>query len=233
MGRELEVAIPTKDVTLEGTLSMPDVARGVVLFAHGSGSSRFSPRNRWVSHRLQSAGLATLLMDLLSAEEEQEDLVTRRLRFDIDLLARRLVDAVDWLARIPETRTLSVGCFGSSTGGAAALVAAARRPQRVRAVVSRGGRPDLAAEALSKVRCPTLLVVGGDDTVVLALNQKAQARMECLSRLEVVTGATHLFEEPGALDRVADLAAAWFLQHLATEQPAQREERPLRRPSRD
>lgn len=231
MGRELEVAIPTRDVVLEGTLSIPDVARAIVLFAHGSGSSRYSPRNRWVAHRLQAAGLATLLMDLLSVEEEQEDQVTRRLRFDIDLLARRLVDAIDWLGRIPETRAMAVGCFGSSTGGGAALVAAALRPRRVHAVVSRGGRPDLAGASLSEVRCPTLLVVGGDDTQVIALNQKAQARMSCLNRLEIVEGATHLFEEPGTLDRVAELTAAWFTRHLtAAEQPAPREERTFRRP---
>lgn len=232
MGRALEVAIPTRDVVLEGTLSMPDVARGIVLFAHGSGSSRYSPRNRHVAHRLQAAGLATLLMDLLSAEEEQEDQITRRLRFDIDLLARRLVDAIDWLGRIPETRTLSVGCFGASTGGGAALVAAALRPRRVHAVVSRGGRPDLAGASLSEVRCPTLLIVGGEDTQVIGLNQKAQTRMTCQNRLEIVEGATHLFEEAGALDQVAELAAAWFWRHLtATEQPAMRDERTLRRPS--
>lgn len=220
MGRALEIAVPAAGVTLLGGLSIPDAPRGVVVFAHGSGSSRFSPRNRWVAHHLQAAGLATLLMDLLSADEEQEDALTRHLRFDVDLLAGRVVAAVDWLGRLPDTRALAVGCFGASTGAAAALMAAARRATRIRAVVSRGGRPDLAGAALAVVRCPTLLIVGGDDAEVIDLNQRAQALLTCPNRLEIVAGATHLFEEAGALERVAVLAAAWFSRYLGTTGPS-------------
>jgi dienelactone hydrolase len=201
-------------VQLEGNLYLPDRAQGMVLFAHGSGSSRFSPRNRFVAEALQKGGLGTLLLDLLTREEEAFDLHTGRLRFDINLLASRLRHATDWLTQHDETRALPLGYFGASTGGGAALVAAAERPQVVRAVVSRGGRPDLAGPALSLVRAPTLLIVGGADIPVIKLNQEAMTRLRTAKRLEVVPGATHLFEEPGALDRVAELARDWFLAYL-------------------
>jgi putative phosphoribosyl transferase len=215
-GEEHTVGVTAGDVTLEGTLAIPGGARGVVLFAHGSGSSRHSPRNRYVARELREGGLATLLVDLLTAEEEALDVRTRRLRFDIGLLARRLVGAIDWLAKQPESRDLAVGLFGASTGGGAALVAAADRPNRVRAVVSRGGRPDLAGEALPLVRAPTLLIVGGHDEPVIELNEEAMARMRAPLVLEVVPGATHLFEEPGALEEVARLARDWFVEQLAS-----------------
>jgi dienelactone hydrolase len=187
----------------------------VVLFAHGSGSSRRSPRNRAVARVLRSAGLATLLLDLLTSAEEAEDEFTGRLRFDVGLLARRLVGAVDWLGRTQGTAGLPIGCFGASTGAAAALAAAAERPEAVAAVVSRGGRPDLAGAALARVRAPTLLIVGGADQAVLALNRKALAQLACAEKqLIVVPGAGHLFEEPGALEEVARLAADWFSRRL-------------------
>jgi dienelactone hydrolase len=211
---ERTVVVPAGLVRLEGTLGVPANARGIVLFAHGSGSSRFSPRNRYVARVLRDAGLATLLLDLLSPVEEEVDEVTRRHRFDIAMLADRLVAAVDWLATEPDGARLGVGLFGASTGGGAALVAAAERPARVRAVVSRGGRPDLAGDALAKVRCPTLLVVGEADVEVLELNEAARARMTAEVRLVTVRGATHLFEEPGALEAVAALARDWLLEHL-------------------
>jgi putative phosphoribosyl transferase len=207
------VAVP---VTLEGDLSLPKKARGVVLFAHGSGSSRHSPRNRHVARTLNEANLATLLIDLLTPEEELIDLRTAHLHFDIGLLAERLVAATDWLTHYPDTRHLRVGYFGASTGAAAALVSAAERPQVVGAVVSRGGRPDLAGPALAGVQAPTLLIVGGNDYAVIELNQAALAQLRCEKRLVIVPGATHLFEEPGALDEVARLACEWFEHHLAT-----------------
>jgi pimeloyl-ACP methyl ester carboxylesterase len=206
-------------VLLEGNLAIPPAARGVVMFAHGSGSSRHSPRNRAVARALREGGLATLLVDLLTPEEETVDEETARLRFDIGLLADRLVDATDWLGEFEETRGFAVGYFGASTGGGAALVAAARRPNSVRAVVSRGGRPDLAGAALARVRAPTLLIVGGNDHVVLDLNREALARLRCEKRLEIVPGATHLFEEPGALAEVARLAREWFQRFLAVPSP--------------
>lgn len=210
-----QVRVPAAGVELEGDLVIPADARGVVLFAHGSGSSRFSPRNRAVAEELQHGRLATLLIDLLTRDEEEVDTRTRRLRFDIGLLAERLVDAVDWLGEDPATRAMPVGLFGASTGAAAALVAASRRPDRVRAVVSRGGRPDLAGDALAGVVAPTLLIVGGRDDPVIDLNRVAQARLRATSRLEIVPGATHLFEEPGALEAVAALARGWFERYLA------------------
>jgi putative phosphoribosyl transferase len=209
-----EVLVEAGPVTLEGTLAVPDGAIGVVLFAHGSGSSRHSARNRYVAEELQSAGLATLLFDLLTAEEEAVDARTAHLRFDIGLLAERVVGAAGWLGREPSTAALPVGCFGASTGGGAALVAAARLPERIAAVVSRGGRPDLAGEALPRVRAPTLLIVGGDDVPVIGMNQDAMARMTGEVRLEIVPGASHLFQEPGALEEVARLARAWFAEKL-------------------
>jgi putative phosphoribosyl transferase len=200
---------------LEGNLGVPDGARGVVLFAHGSGSGRHSPRNRYVAQTLRGAGLATLLIDLLTPEEEEVDLRTRHLRFDIGLLAERLVGATDWLAQDPDTRDLPVGYFGASTGAGAALVAAAQRQDIVGAVVSRGGRPDLAADDLSRVRAPTLLIVGGNDVPVIGMNREALAQLRAEKKLEIVPGATHLFEEPGALEEVARLAAGWFVRYLS------------------
>jgi dienelactone hydrolase len=213
--RAVEVA--SEAGTLRGDLVVPEKAAGIVLFAHGSGSSRLSPRNRQVAAVLQRSSLATLLFDLLTEREEAVDRVGGQLRFDIDLLARRLRTATDWVAAQPDLSELPLGYFGASTGAAAALVAAAERPQAVAAVVSRGGRPDLAGEALGRVAAPTLLIVGGDDQPVLALNREAMRRMRGLVELEIVPGATHLFEEPGTLDRAAALAARWFRRHLVAE----------------
>lgn len=193
---------------------MPESARGVVLFAHGSGSGRHSPRNRQVADVLRGAGLATLLIDLLTQDEEAEDVRTGHLRFDIGLLAERLAGATGWLKESPDTRALRIGYFGASTGAGAALVAAAKLPKDVGAVVSRGGRPDLAGDALGRVRAPTLLIVGGNDHRVIEMNEEAMDRLRSEKRLEIVPGATHLFEEPGTLDEVARLAADWFQLHL-------------------
>ncbi len=211
---ERTVTVPAGALTLEGTIGVPPGARGVVLFAHGTGSSRFSRRNRFVARVIRDAGLGTLLLDLLSREEEDVDDVTRQLRFDIEMLADRLVASIDWLARQPTTRSLPIGLFGASTGGGAALVAAAKRPERVTAVVSRGGRPDLAGDALSRVQAPTLLIVGERDEVVIRLNETAKAEMRAPVRLVVIPGATHLFEEPGALEQVATTARNWFVVYL-------------------
>ncbi len=212
--QSVEVLVRAGDAGLEGTLAIPDRPGGVVLFAHGSGSSRFSPRNRFVSDFLNEGGLATLLIDLLTAQEGALDERTAELRFDIGLLGRRLVGAVDWTDTRAETRDLPVGLFGASTGAAAALHAAAARPERVAAVVSRGGRPDLAPAALPRVRAPTLLIVGGLDGPVIGMNRRAAAQLAAEHRLEIVPDATHLFEEPGKLEEVAQLARAWFQQHL-------------------
>jgi len=209
------VSVSATGVVLQGDLSMPWKPKGVVLFAHGSGSSRHSPRNRYVAEALNEHSLGTLLVDLLTAEEEQHDEVTGRLRFDIDLLARRLVAMTDWLAGAPQTRGGLIGLFGASTGAAAALMTAAQRPNLVKAVVSRGGRPDLAGSTVSLVRAPTLLIVGGKDTAVIQMNRDAMALMTCKTELKIVPGATHLFEERGALAQVASLAADWFTAHLA------------------
>lgn len=222
------VRIPAGGVTLEGDLQLPGHATGVVLFAHGSGSSRHSSRNQFVAGVLQNAGLATLLIDLLTREEESVDQYTAELRFDISLLADRLLAATQWLGQDQATGSLQLGYFGASTGGGAALVAAATVPDRVAAVVSRGGRPDLAGAALPQVRAPTLLIVGGRDLQVLELNRKAMARMRAEVRLEIVPGATHLFEEPGGLEEVAGLARDWFLDRLANSSvgmPSAREPR--------
>ncbi|HEY8165490.1 MAG TPA: alpha/beta family hydrolase [Gemmatimonadaceae bacterium] len=208
------ITLSAGGVELEGTFAVPAEARGVVLFAHGSGSSRHSPRNRFVAESLQEGGMATLLVDLLTAHEEKIDMVTRHLRFDINLLAERLAGAIDWLGNEPSTSALSVGLFGASTGGGAALVAAAERPNRVGAVVSRGGRPDLAGVALPRVRCPTLLIVGQRDEPVIELNEEAMKWMRAPVKLEIVPRDTHLFEEPGTLEQVAQLAKDWFAQHL-------------------
>ena len=208
------VVIPADGAKLHGNLNIPPSARGLVLFAHGSGSSRGSPRNRYVASALREGGLATLLMDLLTAEEEEADLRTGHLRFDIDLLAKRLVAATDWLGQRPDTRDLNVGYFGASTGAGAALVAAAERPDLVAAVVSRGGRPDLARSKLADVRAPTLLIVGGRDLPVIEMNREALAMLHVEKHLEIVPGATHLFEERGTLEHVARLARSWFELHL-------------------
>lgn len=214
---ERPVRIPAGTVSLHGDLARPDDCRGIVLFAHGSGSSRHSPRNRYVADVLRQAGLATLLMDLLTGEEESIDARTAHLRFDITLLAERLVAATDWLASEPTTHGLAVGYFGASTGAGAALVAAARRPDAVRAIVSRGGRPDLARGALARVTAPTLLIVGGHDLPVIDMNREAMAQMRAEVKLEIVPGATHLFEEPGTLEAVALMARDWFARHLARQ----------------
>ena len=214
MAEERDVVVQTEDAALEGTLAIPAGAHGVVVFAHGSGSSRFSRRNRFVAQELRRAGLGTLLMDLLTPEEGAIDERTRQLRFDIPLLGKRVVGALDWLGRHRDARHMPIGTFGASTGAAAALIAAASRPERVGAVVSRGGRPDLAGLALERVACPTLFVVGGDDTQVIALNEKAAASMRVQPHFEIVPGAGHLFEEPGTLERVAELAGSFFRRHL-------------------
>jgi putative phosphoribosyl transferase len=213
-GEERLVRVAAGPVTLEGNLSLPERARGIVLFAHGSGSSRHSPRNRYVARVLNEAKLATLLVDLLTPDEEAVDLRTAHLRFDIGLLAGRLVGVTDWLTHYPDTRELRIGYFGASTGAAAALVAVAQRPDAVGAIVSRGGRPDLAGPALARVRAPTLLIVGGNDFEVVELNRRALALLRCEKQLEIVPGATHLFEEPGALEEVARLAREWFERYL-------------------
>jgi dienelactone hydrolase len=211
---EHPVTVPADGVRLAGDLAVPPSARGVVVFAHGSGSGRFSPRNRAVADALVAGGLATLLMDLLTADEEAEDLRTAQLRFDVGLLGERVIATIDWLAVEHDVGQLPVGCFGASTGAAAALIAAAERPERVRAVVSRGGRPDLAGDALARVTAPTLLIVGGRDTEVIRLNRLAQTRLAGESQLVIVPNAGHLFEEPGALEQVASLARDWFVRHL-------------------
>jgi len=210
-----EVQIQAGQAALSGNLHIPDGAAALVLFAHGSGSSRHSPRNQFVARTLNNAGLATLLFDLLTPEEESIDARTAELRFNIGLLAERLVHATKWAKQQEQTRDLRIGYFGSSTGGAAALVAAAEVPEDVGAVVSRGGRPDLADKALPKVQAPTLLIVGGNDDVVIELNEQARDQIRCEVKLEIVPGATHLFEEPGALEKVAKLASDWFLLHAA------------------
>ena len=209
------VRVTAGPVTVEGDLVIPANAQGIVLFAHGSGSSRHSSRNRYVARVLQGSGLATLLIDLLTASEEAEDIHTAEFRFDIGLLAERVAGATDWLRKQPATAHLAVGCFGASTGAAAALVAAASRPEVIRAVVSRGGRPDLAGSALPYVQAPTLLIVGGNDTGVIELNRDALDQLGAdTKQLVIVPGATHLFEEPGTLEEVARLAADWFARHL-------------------
>jgi putative phosphoribosyl transferase len=209
------VEINLEDAVLSGDLSLPAGAPGLVIFAHGSGSSRHSPRNRFVAQRINAQGLGTLLVDLLTAEEEARDEETREMRFDIGLLARRVAQVVAWAGRQEQTAALPIGLFGASTGAAAALVAAADLPAGVvRTVVSRGGRPDLAREALVRVQCPVLLIVGGHDDVVIDLNKQARAEMRCETDLVIVPGATHLFEEEGALEEVADLAAEWLGKRL-------------------
>jgi len=214
--KESLVSVAVDSVALEGNLCIPKAAKGVVLFAHGSGSSRHSPRNRFVAEVLGEAGLATFLIDLLTEEEEAIDRRTRQLRFNINLLATRLAGATDWLLHNPSTRHLQIGYFGASTGAAAALVAATQRPQAVSAIVSRGGRPDLADSVLSQVQAPTLLIVGGNDDPVIAMNQSALAKLQTEKQLKIIPGATHLFEEPGTLEQVSQLASQWFEQYLSS-----------------
>src|SRR5512133_3007613 len=208
-----EVQIPAGRAVLSGNLTIPENAMALVLFAHGSGSSRHSPRNQFVARTLNRAGLGTFLFDLLTPEEEALDVYTREHRFNIGLLAERLVHATKWARQQEEMRDLRIGYFGSSTGGAAALVAAAELPLDLGAVVSRGGRPDLAGDALPKVQAPTLLIVGGNDDIVIELNEMARDQMRCEVKLEIIPGATHLFEEPGGLEQVAKLASDWFALH--------------------
>lgn len=210
-----DVIVALDDAALEGFVAIPPAASGLVIFAHGSGSSRFSSRNTAVADALNRSGLGTLLFDLLTADENAVDLRTRQLRFDIGLLTRRVVGTVDWVGTQPDLQHLRIGLFGASTGAAAALAAAAARPAEVAAVVSRGGRPDLAGEALAQVHAPTLLIVGGRDTEVIELNRQAASRMSAPRELRIVPHATHLFEEPGTLEEVATLACEWFLQHLS------------------
>jgi putative phosphoribosyl transferase len=211
---EKAVQIPAGAVTLHGDLAVPQGSRGIVLFAHGSGSSRMSPRNRYVARVLADAGLSTLLMDLLTVDEEAIDTRTGHLRFDIGFLAERLGAATDWVTSSPATGHLAIGYFGASTGAGAALMAAAQRPAVIRTIVSRGGRPDLAGDALERVKVPTLLIVGGHDAPVIGMNRKAMARMRSEVKIEIVPGASHLFEEPGTLEVVARLARDWFARHL-------------------
>ena len=214
MKKEGETVIPIGNVILKGNLSAPVESGGIVLFAHGSGSSRFSPRNRHVAQILREARLATLLMDLLTEEEELVDVQTGQHRFDTELLADRLMGAAEWLKNNVPTKHLPIGYFGSSTGAGAALIAAAKHPGNVSAVVSRGGRPDLAMQYLQRVKVPTLLIVGENDTPVIELNKQVMPKLQTDKKLEIVPGATHLFEEPGALEEVARLAAEWFSRHL-------------------
>jgi len=216
-----EIAIPINNISLMGTLSIPEDAQAIIVFAHGSGSSRFSPRNRYVAGVLQEAGLATLLFDLLTEEEERIDLMTAEYRFDIDLLADRLISITDWITQSGSMRSVTLGYFGASTGAAGALIAAANRPEDVYAVVSRGGRPDLAKDALPRVKAPTLLIVGGNDEPVIELNKQAMMHMPAGTEKEIkiIQGATHLFEETGRLEEVANLARNWFLDHLEKRMP--------------
>jgi dienelactone hydrolase len=212
--QEATVRIPVGGVVVEGNLTVPSNARGVVLFAHGSGSSRFSPRNRYVAKVFNTQKIATLLFDLLTNEEDQEDLATAEYRFNINLLADRLIGATEWLKKDPQTKNYPFGYFGASTGAAAALIAAAKLPNDIATVVSRGGRPDLAANYLPRVKAPTLLLVGDLDTEVIELNRQAMAQMSAEKKLVLIPGATHLFEEPGKLEEVAKISADWFLRYL-------------------
>jgi putative phosphoribosyl transferase len=211
---KIEMKIPVGNVTVEGTLTLPSGAKGVVLFAHGSGSSRFSTRNQYVAKEFNKAKIATFLFDLLTPEEEETDIVTAEYRFNINLLAERLIGATRWLRNDPQTKKLAFGYFGASTGAAAALIAAAKLPKEIMAVVSRGGRPDLAEKYLRNVVAPTLLLVGGLDTEVIELNREAMEQMTAEKKLEIVPGATHLFEEAGKLEEVAKFSSAWFLKYL-------------------
>jgi putative phosphoribosyl transferase len=217
------IRIPADNVILDGDLYLPTKTQALVIFAHGSGSSRHSPRNQYVAEQLRQAGLGTLLFDLLTADEEAEDERTAALRFDIELLAHRLIDVTDWLINV-RAFDYKIGYFGASTGAAAALIAAAELPRYIGAVVSRGGRPDLAGSALARIKAPTLLIVGGDDTVVISLNQDAYIALKVEKKMQIIPGASHLFEEPGALAQVANLAINWFILHLANKNQSIRKE---------
>ncbi len=208
------VSIPLEDGTLAGDLNIPKWATGIVLFAHGSGSSRMSPRNQYVAETLNKAGLATLLFDLLTKQEETIDIITAEYRFDIELLTKRLIEATDWISEGRETKRLNIGYFGASTGAAAALLAATQRPKTIKAIVSRGGRPDLAETGLKTVQAPTLLIVGGQDNSVIQMNEFAFEELNCVKKLLIIPGATHLFEEPGKLEEVAKVSAQWFERYL-------------------
>ncbi len=213
-----EVQIKVQDKVINGNLTLPGKTIGIVLFAHGSGSGRFSPRNNFVAEALNKKKIATLLMDLLTSEEELIDEQTAELRFDIPFLAERVMGTIDWLKKNKEVKGFPQGIFGASTGAAAALIAAAKHPQGIKAVVSRGGRPDLALEYLPKVKAPTLLIVGGDDQPVIGMNVEALAKLRCKKKLEIIPGATHLFEEPGKLEKVAELAGEWFEEHFSRKE---------------
>lgn len=214
INQENDVKIPFGSVVLNGTLNVPSGATGIVLFAHGSGSGRFSPRNKYVARKFNKAKVGTLLFDLLTSDEEEEDMVTAEYRFDIGLLAQRLIGATEWIKKDPLTNNCAIGYFGASTGAAAALIAAAKLPNDIVAVVSRGGRPDLAADYLPQVVAPTMLLVGGRDTEVIELNRQAMNQMSSEKKLVIIPGATHLFEEPGTLEKVAELSTGWFLRYL-------------------
>lgn len=218
-----DIEIPIASISLSGILHIPENANGIVLFAHGSGSSRFSIRNQHVASILNKNNIATLLFDLLTPEEEEVDEFTREHRFNIELLASRLAALTDWLLQQPRTSSQALGYFGASTGAGAALQAAAKRQGIVKAVVSRGGRPDLAGTALAQVKAPTLLIVGGHDQAVIEMNQNAMKEMHCIKKLEIIPGATHLFEEPGTLDKAAELAKDWFIQYLKPLDPSSEE----------
>lgn len=213
--KQISVTVKAKDALLEGFLNIPENATGLIVFVHGSGSSRMSPRNQAIAEEFNEYGMGTLLFDLLTREEEEVDIFTRELRFDIPMLAERVVATLDWLSKYEPTKKMEIGLIGSSTGAAAALVAAAKRPGIVKAVVSRGGRPDLAAGALPHVTAPTLLIVGGNDDVVIELNESAFAELPGEKKMELVPGATHLFEEPGTLAQASHLARGWFLSHFS------------------
>ena len=221
-GPSTPVRIPLETTALQGDLSISPDPSGLVIFVHGSGSSRFSPRNRYVAEQLNKHGLATLLLDLLTEDENAIDSETMQYRFDIPMLADRSMLVVSWVRRQPGLDRLPIGLFGASTGAAAALMTAAAMPDQVSAVVSRGGRPDLARETLSKVQAPTLLIVGSKDRVVIDLNEKAMKQMRCIRELKIIPGATHLFEEPGTMEQVADAASNWFLTYLQSSQPMQK-----------
>lgn len=218
--KSLNLTIETDHAALHGDLTIPEKAKGLVIFVHGSGSSRLSPRNRFVAQKLNEAGLATLLFDLLTKEEEWADQRDGHLRFNIEFLAGRLADIVNWVVRQADIRGFSIGYFGASTGAAAALLEAAHNPDHVEAIVSRGGRPDLAMPALASVKAPTLLIVGGHDYPVIQMNQDAYDHLSCEKKLEIIPGATHLFEEPGTLEKVAELASQWFVKHLSKPHPS-------------
>lgn len=224
LSEQTEIVIDTGKVHLEGTFQRPDKPKGIIIFAHGSGSNRFSPRNYMIAESLHYGNMATLLFDLLTPTEQQEDNITCHWRFNINLLGSRLIDVVDWLERFESAQGLPIGLFGASTGAAAALVAAAERPEVVQAVVSRGGRPDLAANALHSVRSPTLLIVGSRDTMVVDLNYEAGHLLKGPHELKIVPGASHLFEEPGTLEEVARLANGWFQNYLSVQAPKEKGE---------